>query len=245
MNTARRMVLALALLGRGAAAPALAAPGAPLTPLALAAQRKVDAPVLFDVSDEATRTKLGVIVGAHLLYGVISDVLGSRLPADKTKPLVFYGGKGDAAQKLAASALAAGHERVSVLQGGLQAWIASGLAVRKLPPAPTAISPAEVHELDQQHQALLVDVREAPERREVIGDSLSLPYSRLESGDPRWSDPLQLSTQTKTVIFYCVAGIRSKRAAELLREQGFASRYFDGPVQWRAAGLPVKPGPVR
>jgi len=227
------------------ARPAVAAPIAQVTARAFAAQKKDAGAALLDVSDEATRTKTGIIEGAHLLYGVLSDGLGSRLPADKARPLVFYGSGDDAAARMAARAIESGHANVSVLAGGVAAWAAAGLPLRKIPAAPTAMSPSEVQALAQGDRAVLVDVREAPERREVIHESMWIPYSRLESEDARWAEPLQLRTRKQTVIFYCTAGIRSRRAAELFRERGYASRYFDGPVQWRAAGLAVESGPAR
>lgn len=78
-----------------------------------------------DANGDATRKKLGVIPGAVLLTGFDSI---DKLPADKTKPLVFYcanpscGASHHAAEK----AITAGYAHVKVLPDGIAGWVKAG-----------------------------------------------------------------------------------------------------------------------
>ena len=95
--------------------------------LATAAAQPVDA------NGEQTRKKMGVIPGAVLLTD--SETFGlSELPADKTKPLVFYcgstscGASHDAAEK----AITAGYKNVKVLPDGIAGWVKAGKKVQNI-----------------------------------------------------------------------------------------------------------------
>lgn len=86
-----------------------------------------------DANGEGTRKKLGVIPGAVLLTD--SEMFApSELPADKTKPLVFYctnehcGASHEAAQK----ALTAGYHDVKVMPDGIAGWVKAGKPVTKI-----------------------------------------------------------------------------------------------------------------
>jgi rhodanese-related sulfurtransferase len=80
-----------------------------------------------DANGEGTRAKLGVIPGAVLLTDSDSFQL-SELPADKSRPLVFYcanpscGASHDAAGK----AITAGYTSVKVLPDGIAGWVKAG-----------------------------------------------------------------------------------------------------------------------
>ncbi len=111
------------------------------------------------------------------------------------------------------------------------------------PPPARAIEPVEVAALQKKGAAVVVDVREADERREVVEGARWAATSRLET-DEGWSAFVRELPRDKLVVFYCVAGVRSKQAAEHLRQAGRRAAWFDGPDQWRAAGLPLKAGPA-
>jgi rhodanese-related sulfurtransferase len=89
--------------------------------LATAAAQPVDA------NGEQTRKKMGVIPGAVLLTDSDSFQV-SELPADKSRPLVFYcanpscGASHDAASK----AITAGYTSVKVLPDGIAGWVKAG-----------------------------------------------------------------------------------------------------------------------
>jgi rhodanese-related sulfurtransferase len=85
------------------------------------------AAVPVDANGERTRKKMGVIPGAVLLTEGDEWAI-SELPADKSKPLVFYcantscGASHEAAEK----ALTAGYTNVKVLPDGIAGWVKAG-----------------------------------------------------------------------------------------------------------------------
>ena len=86
-----------------------------------------------DANGERTRQKMGVIPGAVLLSDS-DDFMPSELPADKTKPLVFYcantscGASHNAAEK----AITAGYTNVKVLPEGIAGWVKAGKKVSSI-----------------------------------------------------------------------------------------------------------------
>jgi rhodanese-related sulfurtransferase len=81
----------------------------------------------FDANNESTRAKFGVIPGAVLLTNVVSYSL-DQLPADKTRPLVFYcaNTRCTASDTAAHRATDAGYRDVAVLRDGIQGWKQAG-----------------------------------------------------------------------------------------------------------------------
>lgn len=75
------------------------------------------------------------------------------------------------------------------------------------------VSPAQ---LAYNAAILLVDVREAAERTlgHIDGD-IHFPLSRLEAGQPF------TASKTAEIVVYCQQGIRSRKVAALLRQQGY------------------------
>jgi rhodanese-related sulfurtransferase len=199
---------------------------------------------VFDVNVESTRNHVGVVPGAQLLDDTDADL--KRMPADKGTTLVFYcantycSASEDAAQR----ALSAGYAHVAVMVDGVYGWRKAGQPLRQIPPAPVALAPAEVLAMQRAHQALVVDVREGEERHEVIEGAAWMPMSDVKDGR-KWAAFVRGLPRDKTIVLHCAVGVRSKRVAEMLRAEGLKSAYFAGPDQWRAAGLPVKPGPAR
>lgn len=86
-----------------------------------------------DANGTETRKKMGVVPGAVLLTDSESFQV-SELPADKTKPLVFYcantrcGASHEAAEK----ALTAGYTNVKVMPDGIAGWVKAGKKVQTI-----------------------------------------------------------------------------------------------------------------
>lgn len=126
-----------------------------------------------------------------------------------------------------------------LLAGSLPADAGPGKKVK-----PRELNPREVQRLVKEEGAILVDVREHEERREVVPGSLSMPTTR--SFDDRAWDAFAASLpKDRTIVFYCEAGVRAKKLAKRLSKKGFVTGYFDGPEQWKSEGLAVGKGPVR
>jgi rhodanese-related sulfurtransferase len=80
-----------------------------------------------DANGVTTREREGVLPGAILLTDSETFKL-SELPADKTKPLVFYCANThcSASHQAAEKALTAGYQHVEVMPEGIAGWIKAG-----------------------------------------------------------------------------------------------------------------------
>src|SRR5919108_6394420 len=91
----------------------------------------------------------------------------------------------------------------------------------------------------ERGEALLIDVREAPEyAAEHIPEATLLPLSTF--------DPARVPQEAgKKVVLHCVMGMRSAQAGQKLLDAGFTSIYnFRGGVQaWKDAGYATAHGP--
>lgn len=99
---------------------------------------------------------------------------------------------------------------------------------------PQIISCREAAEL-LKAGALLVDVREAAERSEVIEGALHAPMSEIAAAE--------LPSTGKPVIFHCRSGRRTAMNADVLQSKvGACAAYLvEGGIEaWAAEGLPVK-----
>lgn len=200
-------------------------------------------PVIYDANVESTRTHVGIIPGAHLVPA--SGEVQKLLPPEKNAQLVFYCANKycTASHQAAEKAIDAGYTKVAVLIDGIYGWRDAKQPLRKVHEQPPALQPAEALSL-QKKGALIVDVREGEERHEIVEGARWMPMSSIEQ-PAKWAAFVKELPADKTIVFYCAVGVRSKRVAEMLREEGLASAYFQGPDQWKAAGLPLKPGPAR
>ena len=100
------------------------------------------------------------------------------------------------------------------------------------------ISARETPESISAHDALLVDVRSAEERRiAAIPGSLHVPMSQLADRLPEVAPDYK-----RPVITYCAVGARSLRALSTLDELGYedAVSMAGGIVAWQELGFPVE-----
>jgi rhodanese-related sulfurtransferase len=89
-----------------------------------------------------------------------------------------------------------------------------------------------------QNGAVLVDVREKIETSDVwinIEDVVYIPFSSFEK-------KINILPKDKQLILCCAIGLASKKAAQILFEQGFNSVYVlnNGLISWQLAELPLK-----
>ena len=86
-----------------------------------------------DANGDATRQRMGVIPGAVLLTDSESFQL-AELPADKSKPLVFYCANTycGASHQAADKAILAGYTNVAVLPDGIAGWVKAGMRVTRI-----------------------------------------------------------------------------------------------------------------
>lgn len=201
-------------------------------------------PVVLDANGEKTRKKDGVVPGAKLLSSASKYDVAKELPADKKTPLVFYCANTmcTASHVAAERALKAGYTDVSIMEDGIQGWKKRGKPAAE-GAGPVKLSPKETAALVEKREAVVVDVREKEERSEVVPGAAWFADSKTGE-EKEWSRFVSGLSKDKTVVFHCRAGRRAKAAAEKLSAQGFKTAYFDGPEQWKAAGLPLEKGPA-
>jgi len=173
----------------------------------------------------------------------------ARLPAvsDMGAPIVLYGDTHSSKDVLLAfkELRSWGYSNVSVLEGGLTAWMADDLPIasgalaadihytKQL--AKGAIAPKEFAALEKiREQVVFVDVRSEGEvaAQGKLRGAMHIPLDSLEGR-------LSEIPEGQEVITYCENGIRAEMAYELLREKGYKVRFlnetitFDGDGQYK------------
>jgi rhodanese-related sulfurtransferase len=98
-----------------------------------------------------------------------------------------------------------------------------------LPPA------AFQHQLETTPDALLVDVR----RPDELATGRIAGARNIVFGSPSFEQDI-LQLEKKPIFIYCAAGVRSAKAAALLRDHGYEVYELEGGLQnWVGVGLPV------
>jgi len=86
--------------------------------------------------------------------------------------------------------------------------------------------------------ATLLDVR-TPEEYATghIENSVNIDFKNSS-----FAENIEMLDKTKTYAVYCASGVRSGKAADLMKEQGFASVYtLEGGIKtWKDKGLPLE-----
>lgn len=109
------------------------------------------------------------------------------------------------------------------------------------------ISPAEAREMIAKGEALVVDVRDAPELQQSgkVAGAVHASRGMLEfRADPDSPYHDKRFSKDKPVILYCASGGRSALGGKLLKDLGYARVYNLGAFKdWAEAGGAVeKPG---
>lgn len=199
---------------------------------------------LYDANVESTRENIGIIPGAKLIDSSGTNDLQKSLPSDKNAILVFYcaNTRCSASHLAAEKAIELGYKNVSVMVDGIYGWQKAQKKIETIrkPSANSAkeITPQGAFDEVKSNKAIIVDVREMEERHEFIANSISAPTSTFES-ETNWKKFVSSLPKNKTIILHCAAGFRSKKVAEKLANEGYSSKYFKGPDQWKEAGLPL------
>jgi rhodanese-related sulfurtransferase len=106
------------------------------------------------------------------------------------------------------------------------------------------ITPAEAQEIIGRGNALVVDVRDAPEVEQSgkIAGALHIPRGMLEfRADPESPYHDQHFAKDKTVILYCGSGGRAALGGQALKELGYGEVYNLGAFKdWAEGGCPVE-----
>jgi rhodanese-related sulfurtransferase len=102
------------------------------------------------------------------------------------------------------------------------------------------ISPEQAKELIAKGDALVVDVRDAPEVEQSgkVAGAVHIPRGMLEfRADPESPYYDQSFAKDKTVIVYCAAGGRAAPSGQALKEMGYTEVYnMGGFKDWADSG---------
>ena len=102
------------------------------------------------------------------------------------------------------------------------------------------ISPQQAQELIAKGDALVVDVRDAPEVEQSgkVAGAVHIPRGMLEfRADPESPYYDQSFAKDKNVIVYCAAGGRAALAGQALKEMGYTEVYnMGGFKDWADSG---------
>jgi len=112
------------------------------------------------------------------------------------------------------------------------------------------ITPGEAREMIGKGNALVVDVRDAPEveKSGKVAGAIHVSRGMLEfRADPESPYHDKNFTKDKTVILYCASGGRSALAAKVLKDMGYQHVYNVGAFKdWAESGgaieKPIEPG---
>ncbi len=112
------------------------------------------------------------------------------------------------------------------------------------------ISPAQAKEMIGKGNALVLDVRDAPEveKSGKVEGALHVSRGMLEfRADPDSPYHDKHFSKDKTVILYCASGGRAALAGKVLKDMGYAHVYNIGGLKdWADAGgaieKPIEPG---
>lgn len=115
------------------------------------------------------------------------------------------------------------------------------------------IAPAEARELIAKGNALVVDVRDAPEVEQTgkVAGAIHVSRGMLEfRADPESPYHDKNFAKDKTVVLYCASGGRSALSAKALKDLGYEHVYNLGAFKdWVESGgaveKPIEPGMPR
>jgi rhodanese-related sulfurtransferase len=106
------------------------------------------------------------------------------------------------------------------------------------------ITPAEAREMIGKGNALVVDVRDAPELEKSgkVAGAMHVSRGMLEfRADPESPYHDKNFAKDKTVILYCASGGRSALAAKVLKDMGYQNVYNVGAFKdWAESGGAVE-----
>lgn len=112
------------------------------------------------------------------------------------------------------------------------------------------ITPAQANDMIAKGNALVVDVRDAPEveKSGKVAGAVHVSRGMLEfRADPESPYHDKNFTKDKTVILYCASGGRAALAGKLLKDMGYGQVYnIGGFKDWAENGgaieKPIEPG---
>jgi len=152
------------------------------------------------------------------------DELQKRLPADRTRPLVFYclGEKCTGSWRGAEIAAALGYQKVYAYRSGLPAWVAAGYPTETNDPLPKMqVKKISTDELQQRLQAhdnfILLDTSLESDSEKFHISSPKRTYIPFEELHERYRE----LPRDKEIAVLCLKGTRAPTGVRFLASKGF------------------------
>ncbi len=195
---------------------------------------KLDASyILIDLRSKAQ------IKGGHIAKAVAAadgkvEALKDQFPKYKSASIILYNQDGNIEKAMPAykAILGWGYKRVSILDGGIQAWQKAGKELAKGPAASkiTYVRKLLPGEIDQDKfkqlvanagdKFVIVDVRTLDEFHGCgLPGSMSVPLDDIES-------KLGELPKDKTPVMYCNTGVRAEMAYHILKKAGVEAKFL-------------------
>ncbi|MDH4317502.1 MAG: rhodanese-like domain-containing protein [Desulfobulbaceae bacterium] len=200
--------------------------------------------VLIDLRNEEEVRDGHIKDTLNISYPDLSSEI-KRLPTLPQAPIIFYGPRAEDAAQLAVKQ---GYSNVHILPITFTQWKVAGNPVEKGPakqgvvhverPIPGTISITEFQNIlktGTMDRYLIVDVRNANEyNRDNIPGSLNIPADIIG----RMLDKL---SKEKEVLLYCNTGVLAEIAYNILKKEGYESRYLKAVVTFDDGEVDIEP----
>ena len=168
-----------------------------------------------------------------------------NLPTLPHAPIIFYGPRAENAAQIAVEQ---GHSNVHILPLTFTQWKVAGNPVEKGPakqgivhierPTPGTISIAEfqnILKVGTMDRYLIVDVRNSGEyNRGNIPGAHNIPADII-------GRKLDKLSKDKEVLLYCNTGVLAEIAYNILKKEGYASRYLKAVVNFEDGEVDIEP----
>lgn len=172
------------------------------------------------------------------------EKLASRLPEDKSQPLVFYclGVQCVASWRAAEKAVDLGYQSVYAFREGLPGWVEAGYPTVSTHPLPKIdidqISTRELAFLLERHDVVVLDINMDEDAHKFHVDTdlrVHIPLNELKQR-------LDSLPRDKQIVVMCLKGKRAPTACRYLKSKGFDNVVMlDGGIQkWILEGRPVR-----
>lgn len=210
---------------------------------------------LLDVREEGVFAKGHLFLAAPVPLSQLEIRVPVLVPRRSTRIVVMDGGEG-LAERAAAALVRYGHGDVSVLEGGLEAWVDAGYEVYTGVNVPSKAfgEYVELHDetprmeaadvkarVDRGDDMVILDSRPLAEYRKVsIPGAIDCPGAELAY---RVHDLVK--SDSTLVVVNCGGRTRSIIGAQSLRNAGIPNRVValkNGTMGWHLAGFPVDNG---
>lgn len=197
--------------------------------------------VLIDLRP-AVEAKKAFIPGA---FSVPSDVITTakdRFPGDKKAPLILYSLDSKSAEESFKVVRSWGYSNTSILDGGIEAWIKAGNPVTEgeLKTVITYVPKPKAGEILMEDfkkiaetlpaDKFILDVRDEDEAMQgMLKGAKNIPTQNIQAR-------LNEVPRDKEIITHCVTGVRAEMAYNILKDNGYKSRFLNADIKIDSSG---------